>query len=46
MSIHRIRFLCCLAAGAMLVWASASQAQVRIPTENTLEDLQLFAPGR
>src|SRR5688500_11145809 len=44
MSIHRIRFLCSLAAGAMLLWASVSHAQVRIPTENTIEDLQFFAP--
>jgi hypothetical protein len=42
MSIHRFRFLCGLAA--VLLTASVCQAQVRIPTENTLEDMQLFAP--
>lgn len=44
MSSHRKRFLCTLVAGLMLLGASRANAQVRIPTENTLEDLQLFAP--
>lgn len=44
MSIHRSRFLGYLVAGLMLLGASTAAAQVRIPTENTIEDLQLFAP--
>lgn len=44
MSMHLSRFRFCLIAGLMLLGASQAAAQVRIPTENTIEDLQFFAP--
>src|SRR5688572_4469240 len=44
MSIHRSRVLCALLAGLLLAGAAVATEPVRIPTENTIEDLQFFAP--